>query len=964
MPNFASALSGAQKTTVRTSGYNAQQYLVTCPNTVIFQCQSTTNISGSVYAEFTYTAVSGSYSNVKQGMTVLITTSSSDLTTVLWRGRVRKVPTSGTLYINESSQALTTAYYVTVIDDYDIFERLERITETGTQYKDWELTYTNLPPHVGGLQSSYVVSQYGTPSASIAFAPTAYANASGATISTYLWEVGDGTITVGTSSTQNITASFPVGHRWVRLTITDSNSVSNYYTFEVYVINLSNPATYTILGVDGASISASWDEGYNATVTAFDGISTLLDNTRCTIFTREIFGDASTTPIINNIEFVGRIRNESNTTTGDDTYGVLKDTNFTLEGFASQIAKTTSASGLVIPDTSPNAWGEIKDVSVLRAIIYILAWHSTALNVLCLDLNTNDHVFKNDGFNIQDASLLDSVNTLLVSINARVIFAPDGGAIVERHACYIPTADRASLTTVMDFTTDDLFDFEVIRDKQQTVGRITVGALSYNTSTDITRDFIAKAPAIAKGTGQEEGVLNYQILESNQTEAQDRTELQGRVANHYAYVNPHDRIRVTFLDSYRFIIPTQHQWYTFTIASTDNIRGFSYTTSTRWLCQNVSIDHDNEAGTRVITAEFERETDSTDAMILVALIPQVSTPITAPMPALSGYNSVTFDPNDLLTGNFSGLDLAGNLGMNLDDALDIAQQQPSASCGVYNVFAINGNKATTFNTTLGETYTIEVLGSAQLNATGTSWTLTDDFTASNGGWSAYVLTNPYAQYNAGLGWSRRSTLTRARFSIYSPLFTGTVTNTTLNYSRTTTLSATAPGWNLQQGSATDGSLNTVIYTIGGANTPVELTQTITYASPVTFTSNRLWHVMSNSAGVDTTPLPSDLYLTSIIRRGTGTPPSGATSNTTAQYGDSAYYDWQNGGTPLAYINGVNGFLIDGATPTWNEVYNESHKYTTTVTGTGAPFVFSFITLDTANTTPTFFVVRVCGDSAV
>ncbi len=959
MANFATALSGAQKTTVRTSGYNAQQYLVTCPNTVIFQCQSTANISGSVYAEFAYTAVSGSYSNVKQGMTVLITTSSSDLTTVLWRGRVRKVPTSGTLYINESSQALTTAYYVTVIDDYDIFERLERITETGTQYKDWELTYTNLPPHVGGLQSSYVVSQYGTSSASIAFAPTAYANASGATISTYLWDVGDGTITVGTSSTQNITASFPVGHRWVHLTITDSNSVSNYYVFEVYVINLSNPATYTILGVDGASISASWDEGYNATVTAFDGISTLLDNTRCTIFTREIFGDANTTPIINNIEFVGRIRNESNTTTGDDTYGVLKDTNFTLEGFASQIAKTTSASGLVIPDASPNAWGEIKDVSVLRAIIYILAWHSTALNVMCLDINTNDHVFKNDGFNIQDASLLDSVNTLLVSINARVIFAPDGGAIVERHACYIPTADRTSLTTVMDFTTDDLFDFEVIRDKQQTVGRITVGALSYNTSTDITRDFIAKAPAKAKGTGQEEGVLNYQILESNQTEALDIIELQGRVANHYAYVNPHDRIRVTFLDSYRFIIPTQHQWYTFTIASTDNIRGFSYTTSTRWLCQNVSIDHDNEAGTRVITAEFERETDSTDAMILVALIPQVSTPITAPMPALSGYNSVTFDPNDLLTGNFSGLDLAGNLGMNLDDALDIAQQQPSASCGVYNVFAINGNKATNFNTTLGATYTIEVLGSAQIQG-GTSWLRAYNFIDSDGGWTYTINTGVnYAEYSSGNGWKRSgNSLAYGRLVPISPIMTNTITSVSVQYSsQTETLSA---GGNVRLGygtqTATAGTFAT-IYTAG--NTIVNFTNTGSYA----LSAQGL--ILSHAKGTlsNTPTFPVGFYVISTTLQGTGTPPAGATTLSSA-YGDAAYYNWQSGGTPLAYTSGVYGFMIDGATPTWNEVYNESHKYTTTVTGTGAPFVFSFTTLDTANTTPTFFVVRVCGDSAV
>jgi hypothetical protein len=47
--------------------------------------------------------------------------------------------------------------------------------------------------------------------------------AEGATITTYAWDVEDGTITVGTSSSPSITATFPLGFRYVHLTVTDSN---------------------------------------------------------------------------------------------------------------------------------------------------------------------------------------------------------------------------------------------------------------------------------------------------------------------------------------------------------------------------------------------------------------------------------------------------------------------------------------------------------------------------------------------------------------------------------------------------------------------------------------------------------------------------------------------------------------------------------------------------------------------
>ncbi len=972
MPTFNTALTNPQLTAIR-SGYSSEQYLLTTPNNIVFQCQSTQTITSTVWAEFTYTGVTGSYSDVKQGQTVLVTTSSSDLTTLVFRGRVRKVPTVGTFYLNETSQNLTTSYYITVIDDYDIHEKLERFTATGVLYKDWDLTYTNLPPHIGNLQSSYVYSQYGTADATFSFAPNAYANALGATISTYLWAVGDGTITVGTSATQNITATFPVGQRWVRLTVTDSNGVSNYFTFEVWNINLNNVQSYVPLGHEGVSINASWQEGYNATVRFFNGVDSLLDNTRCTIFSIDQFTDGTSTPIVSNIDFVGRIKIENNLLEVSDVASYGADVDFTIEGFASQMGGILAPSVPIRNDTTPTAWGEINSPSLVRAVIYLLAWHSTALNVVALDFDaTTVHTYVNDDLNIQQTGLLDSANDLLFSMNATMTFSPVGASYIARHGCYIPTADRSALTTVMDITVSDWYDINLERTYTPSIGQVIGGFLGYQSTSDTTRLYTSKAPAIAKGVGQENAEFNRQILPKDQIQTTDRATVAQRTANHYAYINPHDRITVTLTGAWRFAIPTPFQWWTFTIASTDTARGIAYTSGTRWLLQSIEHTHNQETGVREVRATFERETDSLDAQIIVNLIPDAITNYKPVLPTLSAYGSIPFDQslnyaNDTpLDSDLQGL---GALDLGLFDALPpqdgfgLASQQPNANCGVYNVFAQNGSKATTFNTVLGDTYTITVQGFAQVSGSGASWIRAYDFTASDGGWTPRtdVSANPYALYSAGNGWRRYSaSITQARLSIASPVMTNTLTSIAVQFSLQTHVIGTGGNSQLFKAPTVDASPTGTWATIYNAgDTIVNYTYN---SSSFALTSERVFISNANATATNGTAFPTNLYITSTTLQGTGTPPSGATTLSSA-YGDAAYYNWQSGGTPLAYTPGVYGFLVDGATPTWNEVYNPSHTYTTTVTGTGAPFVFSFITLDVANTTPTFFVVKVCGTNA-
>jgi hypothetical protein len=83
--------------------------------------------------------------------------------------------------------------------------------------------------------------------------------------SPYSWDVDDGTITVGTSASESMTATFPAGFRWVKLTVTDTNGEDTIcYVPVAAMSNAIDELDYT-----SATISASNEAG-GAAANAFD----------------------------------------------------------------------------------------------------------------------------------------------------------------------------------------------------------------------------------------------------------------------------------------------------------------------------------------------------------------------------------------------------------------------------------------------------------------------------------------------------------------------------------------------------------------------------------------------------------------------------------------------------------------------------------------------------------------------
>jgi hypothetical protein len=181
----------------------------------------------------------GAFGDVKVDMFMVI--GSTDGADDYGRGRVQGSLTSSTIPVGRISQGthdgefdLADNAYITIYNDYRIHSKIPYIDDaTGTQYKDSDIavstrTGAGTPPVANCGIGTVDYINTGTNLITVTFVGTnSFAVADGATISTYAWDIADGSYTVGTSASSTITATFVEGFRWVALTVTDSNGTTH-----------------------------------------------------------------------------------------------------------------------------------------------------------------------------------------------------------------------------------------------------------------------------------------------------------------------------------------------------------------------------------------------------------------------------------------------------------------------------------------------------------------------------------------------------------------------------------------------------------------------------------------------------------------------------------------------------------------------------------------------------------------
>lgn len=615
--SFNTALTSDQLESLRGTSvvgpvHQAVVYLSTCPNDNVYTARVNQSNFGESFAQFFYDGGSGVLADIRVGMTVLIS-HTSDRDEAFFVGRIRKTPLASTLYINETSADLDNDDYVFVLDDYRIWDKLARDV-SGVLKPDYEVSFRQLLPVISNLQSAYLEFDI-TGVHEFEFAPDVLASTAGATPDTYLWDVEDGTITVGSSTTKDITAEFPTGFRWIHFTATDSGGRASTRHIPVWVHDEDFPAT--LLQHGDLTINGSIDEGFSGSVTAFAGISDLLDNTLVVAWQTAESYNGELGSIVSNILMIGRFRADSSSTSTDQETGQLDaSTQFEIESPLQQLGRLQLSPIQIDQSASPTAFNQIKTLTVWRELVLILTEYSTFHELHSLAFAETSDTYRERGVVTSLGSILAGVNSLANGINAQIQMNQSGQAEIARQANLLPSADRNSLVTVADWTTADIIDLTLGHSQIKPNGRLEASGGSLNSTNLRVTVAQAIAPGKAPGSGEGTSSLHSQILAVNQNLSQSEVELCIRAGHKFAYDQGADELVILHPDGYWWLVPSVDQWYTFTLDGSELANGVVLDENTRWQLTGISLTVEIEPGLRAVQATYRRETEGSPAQAI------------------------------------------------------------------------------------------------------------------------------------------------------------------------------------------------------------------------------------------------------------------------------------------------------------------------------------------------------------
>lgn len=771
--SFPSGITSQQYTDIRDEEYEGKLYVLKTPQSIVFQATVADAISNSDYAEIEFdTPSTGAYTDIKDGMTVLVHEDSSDIDDVRFPPTYsRKTATSDTIYIGWQATDLDGDDTITVLDDYRLHVRQVRANENAV-FIDYDKTFVKLPPAISGLQSVYAVNS-GSAS-SISFAPTVVAMENGASISSYTWDVGDGTITTGTSSTKDITVSFPAyssgatsGWRQVSFTATDDNSQSTTFTFQVFVGDFRY-AEWVVNDVYGINIGHNRQEGSIGSLTVGDSASTFYRDNHIAIVCEESAGGSTLTPVVNNIVFVGRIKDLVDEDIAEwineelGQIGITQSTTYELQGYQAELALLPMPAYQLLNVVNSVQWNEVSSATIDRAIWYVLVWLTTAPNYICFDLNSSVLTdYENKGFSFENGNALDSIQDVADLQGHALTFARDGQARLRKDARLVASGDRSSLDTVASFGAGDLFRISYNEPPQQRIGKAEATSGSLNTTTSKVSLLRGQAPKIPNTIGESVRVTDY-LLAKNQTPAQQVAELSTLIANFLALKNDVRNISFDVLAGYWFLIADNNVWLTVAYANFQS--GKDYTTSTRWVIDDVvlSLTVERDEFGRItqkwqnsLNIRFETIDEGTANSF--AFAPQV-------MPYEIPDNTIMFPYGS--NGNPANNYGDGQSGLGSDNGGDYDQpvnppyeDTPVSGTEKLRVPMFNSGGVSMQNATeLGETYSVVVTGwTGQLGAASSTVSLLNGdgqgdsvagISGIDGGWAG-LGGNAAGSYNAG-----------------------------------------------------------------------------------------------------------------------------------------------------------------------------------------------------------------------
>ena len=594
--------------------------------------QARVNLASAVYpiGEIPFDTVTvGTFDYALAGMTYVIGSTSGG--NDLGRGRLRLNAISGTLYVGRSSRGVregevtaTDNAYITVYNLFGVHSKQYYINTSGTTYKDGYLAYTDqnsLPPPVSNCGAPFVGTidkVTGLLECTLTGAGS-YATADGATISSYLWDVGTQVIISGTITSSTLVVTFQPGFYWVSLKVTDSNGKTHTARTFIYAHDSDFRTDIQNFQISNQKITQI---GQEVSVKVYDDLSlaTYIEGTIIVLWS----GQPVDSTDHDNIEFWGYLYGEPIVQESKKT-GVVNTLTLECRDVAGMLSVLSGRSLIVenesLRDTAENAsptWEYMTTPNLDKYIHYILNWHSTALEV-------TDFFWSTTGATYKFSVLGSEAQSLWAQAQQRTnAFVPDKiltcnrlGQISMLSDPMLQEVANRTATEQVTINLDSWSNVSYTRQTKPFIHWLHGDAIRTNYTTP--ESYFSIAPGDAPGQGETAQQHSEQLAVSQDT-------LNKVTGHRYARINaPQSKYQITLLDpDILRIEPADMTWIRVIVGAANRTPGSTY--SNRGLVHEVNINHEYTATglIRNVSIVWEKEVSGATA---ITYIPPVAEPV-------------------------------------------------------------------------------------------------------------------------------------------------------------------------------------------------------------------------------------------------------------------------------------------------------------------------------------------------
>jgi hypothetical protein len=616
LPDLSSQLS-----TIRADGYSYSGFLSTPPEVVVFSravnMASITYPCRSITFDNPYSGT-GTTAAVLENMEILVY--SGNTSTLKGRLRVAAGGTSATvIQVNEFSRGhidLADNDRFDVVRNWRVHEML--VEASSTFRKDSRITYSdqlaNPAPLAigGGPVVGFVDPSTNLLTAQWDFSSSVNVDPDSGTTKAYLHAVQDGTITSGSTTTAAITATFPVGARWTSHRVTDSSNSKQTFKYVPVIAHdwTTNPPLQCNLDSMNASRS-SGDWSVRFTILAGANQSVLADGAMVIYWEVERYNGSTEASYGNpvtgrsNVKFVGYVVGDSveqNPDTGTVSFEAISP--------LAVLGRIPGFSQVLNIKASPSNWRQLKGLTTNRAIIYLIRWHTTLLDVHDLILSGNNYNYP--AFYVQTNTPLEQIKEIADGCDSEVTCDRTGRIIVQQDPHTATSAQRAAMTVTAALGTDDFASYQFDRDHRYENNTVEGRGFLAATTNAGAKPLLSLAPGTAPSSGVSKTQVERKIVAS-------QSDLNDRAGRYYAKLNklyfglPTATGRIVLRGNYD-VFDLFSEWITITIPSALNKRGLSYNTR-KFVIEGIDVEHyfestpNGEVAAKRVTLTVSEERD-------------------------------------------------------------------------------------------------------------------------------------------------------------------------------------------------------------------------------------------------------------------------------------------------------------------------------------------------------------------